>query len=253
MTQRLAGQVALVTGASSGLGDAFARALAANGASVAVAARRSDRLDALVRDIEAAGGKALAVPLDVAETDAFPKILDSIEAHLGPVNILVNNAGIADGQRALDLPMADLDRVWNVNVRGPWALTCEVARRLVAAKAPGRVINISSIAAYGYEGRAIPATFYSVSKAAVVRMTEVLAMEWAKHRINVNAIAPGMFETELTAAHLERSLQKVLDNTPRNRICAPEQLTSTLLYLVDPASEAVTGTCIKVDDGQMPR
>ncbi len=253
MTQRLAGQVALVTGASSGLGDAFARALAANGASVAVAARRSDRLDALVRDIEAAGGKALAVPLDVAETDAFPKILDSIEAHLGPVNILVNNAGIADGQRALDLPMADLDRVWNVNVRGPWALTCEVARRLVAAKAPGRVINISSIAAYGYEGRAIPATFYSVSKAAVVRMTEVLAMEWAKHRINVNAIAPGMFETELTAAHLVRSLQKVLDNTPRNRICAPEQLTSTLLYLVDPASEAVTGTCIKVDDGQMPR
>lgn len=253
MTQRLAGQVALVTGASSGLGDAFARALAANGASVAVAARRSDRLDALVRDIEAGGGKAQAVPLDVADTEAFPNVLDRIEAYLGPVNILVNNAGIADGQRALDLPMADLDRVWNVNVRGPWALTCEVARRLVAAKSPGRVVNISSIAAYGYEGRAIPATFYSVSKAAVVRMTEVLAMEWAKHRINVNAIAPGMFETELTAAHLERSLQKVLDNTPRNRICAPEQLTSTLLYLVDPASEAVTGTCIKVDDGQMPR
>lgn len=253
MTKLLTGQTAFVTGASSGLGVAFARALARSGANVVLAARRVDRLEALAREIEADGGTAMALAFDVADSDGVEATLDAAEARFGKVTILVNNAGTADGRRAMDLPMDELDRVWAVNVRGPWALSCAVARRLVADGTPGRIVNISSIAAYVFDGRAIPATFYSISKAALVRMTEVLAMEWAQHHINVNAIAPGMFESELTAAHLERSLDRALQATPRKRIGQPEQLVSTLLYLVDPRSEVVTGTCIKVDDGQMLR
>jgi NAD(P)-dependent dehydrogenase (short-subunit alcohol dehydrogenase family) len=249
----LTGQTAFVTGASSGLGVEFARALARQGAKVVLAARRTERLEALAHDIAAEGGQAMPVTLDVADTDAIEAVLDAVEARFGKVTILINNAGTADGHRALDLPLDELDRVWSVNVRGPWALSCAIARRLVASGQEGRIVNIASIAAYVFDGRAIPATFYSVSKAALVRMTEVLAMEWAAHRINVNAIAPGMFESELTAAHLERSLDRALQATPRKRIGHPRQLISTLLYLVDPASEVVTGTCIKADDGQMLR
>lgn len=253
MEKPLTGQTAFVTGASSGLGVAFARALAQKGAQVVLAARREDRLHRLASEIEAAGGRALALPFDVAETHQFEAALDQVERYFGHVTLLINNAGTADGCRAMDLPMDELDRVWSVNLKGPWALSCAVARRLVAAGSPGRIVNIASIAAYVFDGRAIPATFYAVTKAALVRMTEVLAMEWAHHGINVNAIAPGMFESELTAAHLERSLERAIQATPRKRIGSPEQIVSTLLYLVDPASEAVTGTCIKVDDGQMLR
>lgn len=249
----LRGQTALVTGASSGLGVEFAKVLAAHGAKVVLAARRIDLLEAVAEKITASGGEALPLAFDVADTASFAPMIDAVEKLFGRVSILVNNAGIADGCRALDLSMDELDRVWGVNFRGPWALSCEVARRLVAAGEPGRIVNISSIAAYGYDGRAIPATFYAVSKAAVVRMTEVLSTEWAQYNINVNAIAPGMFESEMTAAHLERSLQRALDAVPRRRIGQPNQLATTLLYLVDPASDAVTGTCIKVDDGQMTR
>lgn len=253
MGKPLAGQTAFVTGASSGLGVEFARALALQGANVVLAARRADRLHNLAAEIVTQGGRAMALPFDVADTNAIEAALDQVEDHFGKVNLLVNNAGTADGFRAMDLPLAELDRVWSVNVRGPWALSCAVGRRLVAAGLPGRIVNISSIAAHVFDGRAIPATFYSVTKSALTRMTEVLAMEWAHHKINVNAIAPGMFESELTAAHLERSLERAIQATPRKRLGHPAQLVSTLLYLVDPASEAVTGTCIKVDDGQMLR
>lgn len=253
MEKPLAGQTAFVTGASSGLGVVFARAIAQNGANVVLAARRADRLQTLASEIGAAGGKAMALPFDVSDTRQFEAALDQVEQYFGPVSLLINNAGTADGCRALDLSMEELDRVWSVNLKGPWALSCAVARRLVTAGRPGRIVNIASIAAYVFDGRAIPATFYAVTKSALVRMTEVLAMEWAHHGINVNAIAPGMFESELTAAHLERSLERAIQATPRKRIGSPEQLVSTLLYLLDPSSEAVTGTTIKVDDGQMLR
>lgn len=253
MSIDLSGQVALVTGASSGLGVAFARTLAKAGAKVAIAARRRDRLDALVAEIEAAGGTAMAVEADLAKAEHFAAMLNEIEARFGRVSILVNNAGTADGYRALNLPMDVMDHVWAVNLRGPWALSCEVARRLVAAGEPGRIVNISSIGAFNYDARTSAASFYSVTKAAVVRMTEVLAMEWARHHINVNAIAPGIFVSEMSEAHMEKLMEKTVSKTPRGRIGQPERLASTLLYLVSPESELVTGTCIKVDDGQMPR
>ena len=243
----LSGQTALVTGASSGLGRRFARVLAACGAQVAVAARRADKLDGLVTEIAAAGGKAAAVLVDVSEAERLPAAVDAAEAALGPITILVNNAGIPDAQRATKMPLELIDRVIDVNVRAPFVLSCEVARRLIEAKRPGRIVNIASMAAFDYSGNG--AALYSISKAAVVRMTEALAVEWSRFHINVNAIAPGAFRSEMLDGMLER-MGDFSGALPRKRLGDPAQLDSTLLYLVSPASDAVTGAVIAVDDGQ---
>lgn len=247
LSDDLSGQTALVTGASSGLGRRFARVLAACGAQVAVAARRGDRLESLVAEIAAAGGKAAPVVVDVSQADRLAAAVDEAESALGPVTILVNNAGIPDAQRATKMPLELIDRVIDVNVRAPFVLSCEVARRLMEAKRPGRIVNIASAAAFDYGGNG--AALYSVSKAAVVRMTEALAVEWSRFNINVNAIAPGAFRSEMMDGMLAR-VGDISQHMPRRRIGDPAQLDSTLIYLVSPASDAVTGTCILVDDGQ---
>lgn len=243
----LSGEVALVTGASSGLGRRFARTLAASGAAVAVCARRVDRLDDLVAEITDAGGTAVAVPLDVSDAEAIPAAVEQAEAALGVVTVLVNNAGIPDAQRAHKMSLELVDAVLDTNVRGPWLLSCEVARRLIAAERPGRIVNISSAGAFHYGGGG--AALYSVSKAAVNRMTEALSVEWARYRINVNAIAPGAFRSEMMDGMIER-VGDITAAMPRKRLGEPAQLDSTLLYLVGPASECVTGTVVRVDDGQ---
>lgn len=243
----LTGQVAFVTGASSGLGNRFARVLAAAGAKVAIAARRLDRLEALAEEIRAAGGEAFPVEVDVSDDAQLPGAIARAEEALGLVTVLVNNAGIPDAQRAVKMPPELINRVLDVNVRAPFVLSCEAARRLIAAKRPGRIVNIASIAAFDYAGGG--ASLYSVSKAAVVRMTEALAVEWSAFNINVNAIAPGAFASEMMDGMLAR-VGDISQHFPRKRLGDPAQLDSTLLYLVSPASEAVTGTCIKVDDGQ---
>jgi NAD(P)-dependent dehydrogenase (short-subunit alcohol dehydrogenase family) len=242
----LSGQTALVTGASSGLGLRFARVLASRGAKVALAARRLDRLEALAAEIRADGGQAAAIAMDATDAEQLVAAVATAEAELGLVTILVNNAGIPDAQRAHRMSTDLIDRVLDVNVRAPFILSCEVAR-LLEAKQPGRIVNIASSAAYDYSGGG--AALYSVSKAAVVRMTETLAVEWARFNINVNAIAPGAFESEMMAGMLER-VGDIAQHFPRKRIGNPAQLDSTLLYLVSPASDAVTGTSIRVDDGQ---
>lgn len=243
----LSGQTALVTGASSGLGLRFAKVLAAQGAKVAIAARRLDRLESLAAEIKAAGGEAVAVEMDATDADQLIAAVEMAEKALGLVTILVNNAGIPDAQRAHKLPIELIDRVLDINVRAPFVLSCDVARRLMAADKPGRIVNIASSAAYEYGGNG--AALYSVSKAAVVRITETLAVEWARFNINVNAIAPGAFESEMMDGMLER-IGDIRQAMPRKRIGDPAQLDSTLLYLVGPASDAVTGTCVRVDDGQ---
>jgi NAD(P)-dependent dehydrogenase (short-subunit alcohol dehydrogenase family) len=243
----LSGKVALVTGASSGLGKRFAQVLARQGAKVAITGRRLDRLEALAAEIAADGGVAAPLALDVTDTDQLLAVIGRAEAALGPVDILVNNAGIPDAQRATKMSVELIDAVMDTNVRAPWILACEFARRRMEAKAPGRIINIASMAAYSYRGEG--AALYSVSKAAVVRMTEALAVEWSKFHINVNAIAPGAFASEMMDGMLER-MGDISQHMPRKRIGDPAQLDSTLLYLCSPASDAVTGTSIKVDDGQ---
>lgn len=246
----LSGQVALVTGASAGLGWRFARVIAAAGAKVAVTARRTDRLAALVAEIEAAGGVAHGFALDVTDADQLTSIVGTVEAALGPVSLLVNNAGIPDAQRAVKMSVELIDRVLDTNVRAPFILSCEVARRLIAAKMPGRIVNIASMAAYDYAGNG--AALYSTSKGAVVRMTEALAVEWAKNHINVNALAPGAFSSEMMDGMLAR-MGDITQFFPRGRIGDPAQMDSSLLFLLSPASECVTGTVIKIDDGQGSR
>jgi NAD(P)-dependent dehydrogenase (short-subunit alcohol dehydrogenase family) len=246
----LTGQTALVTGASSGLGLRFAKVLASCGAKVALAARRLDRLEILATEIRAMGGQATAIQMDASDPERLMAAVGEAENALGLVTILVNNAGIPDAQRAHKMPLELVDKVININIRAPFLLSCEVARRLIAADKPGRIVNIASAAAYDYQGEG--AALYSVSKAAVVRITETLAVEWARYGINVNAIAPGAFASEMMDGMLSR-IGDMTQRFPRKRLGDPAQLDSTLLYLVGPASDAVTGTSIRVDDGQFGR
>lgn len=246
----LSGQVALVTGATSGLGRRFALTLAAAGASVVATGRRFDRLESLATEITAAGGACAPVALDIGIADQIVAAVDAAEAAFGRVDTLINNAGIPDAQRAHKMSVELVDAVIGTNLRGPYLLSIEVARRLIDAKQPGRMVNIASMGAYQYDG--MGAALYSITKAAVNRMTETLAVEWARNRINVNGIAPGAFTSEMMDGMVER-IGDFSGDLPRKRICDPALLDSTLLYLCSPASEAVTGTVLKVDDGQMPR
>ena len=246
-SQDLGGQVALVTGASAGLGRRFALVLAASGAKVAIAARRIDLLQELAEEIRAAGGVALPLQLDVTDADQLLSVVAQAEAQLGTVQILVNNAGIPDAQRAHKMSVELIDRVLDINVRAPWILSCEVARRLIEAGKPGRIVNLASRAAYAYDGRG--AALYATSKMAVVRMTETLAVEWARYHINVNAIAPGAFSSEMMDGMLAR-MGDITKGFPRQRLGDPAQLDSTLLFLVSPSSDFVTCTTVRVDDAQ---
>ncbi len=247
----LTGQVALVTGASAGLGRRFALTLAAAGATVAAAARRTDRLQELRTEIEGAGGHCLPIGLDMTDAGQVIAAVATAEAQLGTVQILVNNAGVTDAMRAHKMPLELIDSVLDTNVRGPYILSCEVARRLIAAKLTGRIVNISSMIGYNYDGTAA-ASLYSVSKAAISRMTEVLAVEWARYGINVNGIAPGLTDSAMTDGMIDR-IGDPSEHFVRKRIIDQAQLDGTLLLLVSPAADAVTGTIIKVDDAQDSR
>ncbi len=246
----LTGEVALITGATSGIGHRFARVLAAAGAKVIGAGRRRERLDELVSLIEADGGTAVGVAIDMTDTDSIIGGFTEAEAAFGTITILVNNAGVPDAQRAHKMDVDLIDRVVDTNLRGPYVLSVEHAKRLIAEKRPGRQINISSMTGYGYDGHG--AALYSITKAGITRMTEVLAVEWSRNHINVNGIAPRAFHSEMMNGMLER-IGDFSGRMPRKRLGVAAQLDSTLLYLCSPASDAVTGTVIKVDDGQMPR
>ena len=243
----LSGHVALVTGTTSGLGKRFAKLLAHCGASVALTGRRADRLEDLAAEIRATGGTCEPIPFDITKPEQIATVVDKAESALGRVDILINNAGIPDAQRAHKMSDELTDQVFSTNLIGPWKLSCEVARRLIEAKQPGRMINISSMGAFRYDG--IGAALYSVTKSGIVRMTECLSVEWAPHNINVNAIAPGVFDSEMMDGMIER-MGDFSVNFPRKRICDPAQLDSSVLYFLSPASECVTGTYVKVDDGQ---
>jgi NAD(P)-dependent dehydrogenase (short-subunit alcohol dehydrogenase family) len=222
----LTGQVALVTGASAGLGRRFAKVLAKCGAKVALTGRREERLRELEQEIKAFGGECCSVRLDMTDQQDVLGVVEKVERQLGLVTILVNNAGIPDAQRAHKMELDLINRVFDTNLVGPYILSCEVARRLIAEKQPGRMVNISSVGAFRYDGNGF--------------------------NINVNAIAPGAFRSEMMDGMLQR-IGDISGNFPRKRLGDPAQLDSTLLYLCAPASECVTGTVIKVDDGQGPR
>ena len=246
----LSGQVALVTGTTSGLGRRFAKVLASCGAKVAVTGRRVERLEELEAEIKADGGECAAIPVDMTDSDSILAVVDKTEEALGTPTILINNAGIPDAQRAHKMSLELIDAVFDTNLRGPYILSCEVARRLIAAELSGRMVNISSVGGFHYAGNG--AALYSITKSGIARMTECLAVEWARFNINVNCIAPGAFKSEMMDGMLER-MGDFSGTFPRKRICDPAQMDSTLLYFVSPASECVTGTIVKIDDGQGSR
>ena len=247
----LSNQVALVTGASSGLGYRFSKVLAKCGAKVALSARRVEKLESLAEEIRSDGGECMVVPIDMVDRESIRAAVKKVEDELGTINTLINNAGMVDDQWAIKQSDELIDGVIETNLVGHYLLSNEVARKLIEKKEPGRMVNISSLAAFNTTPNSA-AVLYSTTKSAIVRMTEALSVEWAKHHINVNAIAPGMFSSEMLDGMLER-IGDVSQTLPRKRICSPEQMDSTLLFLVSPSSECVTGTCIKIDDGQTAR
>jgi 3-oxoacyl-[acyl-carrier protein] reductase len=246
----LSGEVALVTGASSGLGERFARTLAANGAKVVVAARRVDRLEKLVDSIREHGGEAIAVELDVADAAAVPAGFDAAQAAFGPVSILVNNAGLAKTQGLFDVTPEDWREVVSVNLDGVWFCAQEAARRMKDAGVNGSIINIASVLSFRAAKGVIS---YAASKGAVQQLTTNLALELARYNIRVNAIAPGYILTEINRDFFSSpASQPMIKRIAQRRIGETSDLDGTLLLLASSkASGYMTGSTVVVDGGHM--
>jgi NAD(P)-dependent dehydrogenase (short-subunit alcohol dehydrogenase family) len=243
----IAGQVALVTGASSGIGRHFAVLLAAAGVKVALAARRVERLAELAREIAAAGGQSLPIACDVTRSDDVAAAVAAAENELGPLTLLVNNAGVVVSKPLFEHTKADWDHVIDTNLKGAWLMAREFAQHLVGLKRPGRIINISSVLGFRTIGR-VPA--YCAAKAGLTHLTHVLAMELARFGILVNALAPGYVETDFNRAFFQTEPGKALiSRIPLKRLGQTEDLDGALLFLASPASAYVTGTVISVDGG----
>jgi NAD(P)-dependent dehydrogenase (short-subunit alcohol dehydrogenase family) len=243
----VSGQVALVTGASSGIGEHFAELLAAAGAKVALAARRADRLAALARKIEAEGGECLPLACDVTRQDSVVAAIAAAEGQLGPLSILVNNAGVVVSKPLFEHTEEDWDYVVDTNLKGAWLMARDFAHHLVQLKRPGRIINISSVLASRTIGR-VPA--YCAAKAGLTHLTQVLAMELARYGILVNALAPGYVETDFNRAFFQTEAGKALiGRIPLKRLGQAPDLDGALLFLASPASAYVTGAVLSVDGG----
>ena len=245
----LTGEVALVTGASSGLGARFAQVLAANGAKVALIARRKDRLDALSKRISADGGTAIAIEADVLDRAAMLRVFDAVEAAFGTVTILVNNAGAAQGVRALDMTEEEWRRILSLDLDSVFFWAQEGARRMLAASKSGAIVNVASVLALGVS-KGVAA--YAVAKAGVVQLTKALALELAFKGVRVNAIAPGWFVTEINRTFLEGEKgQEMKRAIPMGRFGGEGDLDGALLLLASRAGAYMTGATIVVDGGQV--
>ncbi|MDP4796859.1 MAG: SDR family oxidoreductase [Rhodospirillales bacterium] len=242
------GKTVLVTGASSGLGQHFARVLAGAGARVAVAARRRDKLQSLAAEINDAGGSALAVGMDVTDRMSVTDALDEIAAELAVPNVLINNAGVAGGAAALDVTDADWHAVIDTNLQGSWIVAQETARRMRDAGG-GNIVNTASILGLRVSAGVAP---YAISKAAVVQMTKVLALELARYKIRVNALAPGYIETDLNEEYLNSDAGlAMIKRIPMRRCGRLHDLDGPLLLLASDASAYMTGSVIPVDGGHL--
>ncbi|WP_066272084.1 SDR family oxidoreductase [Hydrogenophaga palleronii] len=251
----LSGRVALITGASGGLGEQFAKTLARAGAAVVLAGRRTDRLMALRAHIEAAGGDAHVVAVDVTDRASIKAAVAHAETEVGGIDILVNNSGVSTTQRLQDVTEEDYDYVFDTNTKGAFFVAQEVGKRMLArakGAAPGtyvggRIVNIASMAGL----RVLPQIgVYCMSKAAVVHMTKAMAVEWGRFGINVNAICPGYIDTEINHAHWQTEQgQKLIGMLPRKRVGTPADLDAVLVMLCSSESHFVNGAVIAADDG----
>ena len=246
----LKGRVALVTGASSGLGTQFAKALADNGAAVALVARRADRLADMKKAIEAVGGRAVAIEADVTDRAAMLRAFDATEAAFGTVTILVNNAGIAQSsKRAIEVTAEEWRKVLSVDLDAVFYNAQEAARRMLAAKQPGAIVNIASVLGFGVS-KGVAA--YATAKAAVVQVTKALAVELAFKGVRVNAIAPGWFVTEINDKFLAGEAGEALKRAiPAGRFGKDGDLDGALLLLASDAGSYISGATIVIDGGQV--
>ncbi|MGE0725409.1 MAG: SDR family NAD(P)-dependent oxidoreductase [Alphaproteobacteria bacterium] len=249
LTVRLDGKVALVTGASSGLGHHFALTLAKAGARVALAGRRTDRLHAVAREIGAGGGHAASVSIDVIDPDSIRAGLLKATATLGAIDILVNNSGVANAKPAIEMSVEEWDGTLDTNLRGAFLMAQAVAKDMVARGRGGAMINIASITAIRTAGQL---SAYAASKAGLVHLTAQLALEWARHGIRVNAIAPGYIETEINRSFFASPAgEAVIRRIPQRRLGRPEDLDGALLLLASDAGRYMTGSTITVDGGHV--
>lgn len=243
----LRGHTALITGASGGLGAHFARLLASHGATVVAAARRVELLAALVAELRSAGQRAVAVSLDVTDAGSVARAFELAESEAGLIDVIVNNAGISVTKPALDLEESDWDAVLGTNLRGAWLVAQTAARRLVAARRAGRIVNVASIVGLRTIGQLAP---YAAAKAGLIHLTRVLALEWARYDIRVNAIAPGYVETDINRDFWATpGGQRLVARIPQRRIGEPQDLDGAMLLLVSDAGRFMTGSVIVVDGG----
>ncbi len=247
---RLDGKTAIVTGGGRGLGRYMAEALSDAGASVAVCSRKREPLEEVRREIEARGGRCLAVECDVTDPEDVRRVVAAAEEEFGGVDVLVNNSGATWGAPPDRMPLERFDQVIAVNVRGTFLMSQAVGRRMIERRTGGTIINISSVAGLvGGHPDYMQTVGYNSSKGAIISMTRDLATSWAKHGITVNAIAPGWFPTRMSGALIERFKEKMLEGIPLGRFGNPEDLKGVVVFLASPAAAYITGQTLVVDGG----
>lgn len=241
--------VCMVTGASSGLGWHFSQVLASAGCKVGLAARREDRLKELHKKITQMGGQSMVLPMDVTDRSAVEKGIEQLSSEYGPVQLLINNAGVADSKNFVDSHDSDTSRIFSVNQTAVWQVAQAVTRHMIKASVSGSIINIASIAGIRTIGGAAS---YSVSKAAVTHLTKIMAMELARHNIRVNALAPGYIATEMNAEFLASDAgNKLINRVPMRRSGESSELDAPLLLLASNKGSFITGAVLPVDGGHV--
>lgn len=242
-------KVALVTGASSGLGEHFSRVLATAGAKVIVGARRVEKLERLVKEINSKGGEAIAVSLDITDSESVVSALDQAEEKFGPVNILINNAGVGDSKRFVNVDEESWDFVMDTNLKGAWTVANQVSKRLLTKGLNGSIVNIASILGLRV---GIGESTYSISKAGIIQMTKAMALELGYKGVRVNALCPGYFKTEINGDFFESEKgQTYIKSTPAKRLGNLDELTAPLLMLASDAGSFINGAAIPVDGGHL--
>jgi len=248
----LSGKVAIVTGGGSGLGRQMAVGLAEAGADLVLCARKVERCEETAAAVRELGRRALALPCDIRQPEQIVEVVDGAVAELGRVDILVNNAGTSWGAAPEDVPIEGWQKVLDVNLTGAFLFAQSVGRVLIEQGEGGKIVNVASVAAYrGSPQAAMNSIPYNASKGGVVALTIDLAVKWAPHGINVNAIAPGWFPTEMSGSTIEAGREAFLRRIPLGRFGGADDLKGTVVFLASAASDYVTGTTLVVDGGQM--
>ncbi len=249
---RLDGKTAVITGGGRGLGEYMANALSDVGANVVVCSRKLEACEGVKQEIEAHGGKALALACDITKPSDVANVIRETEHTFGTIDILVNNSGATWGTPPEDMPLEQFERVVDINVKGTFIMSQAVGKTMIARGQGGTIINIASVAGLvGGNPKYIQAVGYHASKGAVVNMTRDLATSWAHYGITVNAIAPGWFPTKMSRGLLDKYEQQMLSDIPLQRFGSPNDIKGVIVFLASPAAAYVTGQILVVDGGSI--